>query len=262
MLSTSCYTYSMVNETLQKLGLNDKEVAIYTTVLQQGKITPANVAKLTKINRTTVYSVSKDLIKKGFVSEDLAGPASYLVARPPQDLKFVIDKEEQELNQKRRLVNKAIDELQLLTKNVKYSIPKIVFISEEGLGDYLYKQTPIWDESIQKTKSIWWGFQDKTFVRHYEQWIDWYWETGGSKNMELQLISNESAEALKKKKFPRRHIKFWNKSQDFTATTWILGDYVVMIVTAERPHYLVEIHDAVLAHNMRELFKGLWEQAN
>lgn len=24
--------------------------------------------------------------------------------------------------------------------------------------------------------STWWGFQDHTFVEHYEKWIDWYWQ--------------------------------------------------------------------------------------
>jgi hypothetical protein len=32
-----------------------------------------------------------------------------------------------------------------------------------------------------------------------------------------------------------------------------------MIVTGGTPRYLVEIHDAVLAHNMREVFKGIWK---
>lgn len=62
-----------------------------------------------------------------------------------------------------------------------------------------------------------------------------------------------------KKKFPRREIRFWEASEDFTATTWILGNYVVMIVAQEHPHYLVEIHDAVLSRNLREVFKGIWK---
>jgi len=55
-------------------------------------------------------------------------------------------------------------------------------------------------------------------------------------------------------------MKFWNEPSKFTATTWIAGDYLVMIITNQRPHYLVEIYDATLAHNMREVFKGLWKK--
>ena len=56
----------------------------------------------------------------------------------------------------------------------------------------------------------------------------------------------------------RRQIRFWEGDSDFTGTLWMVGDYIIMIQTVERPFYLVEIHDAVLAHNMREVFKKLW----
>ena len=35
-------------------------------------------------------------------------------------------------------------------------------------------------------------------------------------------------------------------------------EYLIMAQTRVRPHYLVEIHDAVLARNQLQLFKGLW----
>lgn len=80
--------------------------------------------------------------------------------------------------------------------------------------------------------------------------------------MELKLLSNKSPieKKMKKKKYQQRHIKFWNDTKKITATTWITGDYLIMIITNQRPHYLVEIHDATLAHNMREMFKGFWKK--
>ncbi len=250
----------MINDLLSQLGLSEKEISVYTTVLQQDKITHANVAKLTKINRTTVYSIAKELLNRGLISEDLGATTTYLVARPPQDLISFLDREQQAIEGKKHVAKKAVLELQSLVGGSSYSIPKIVFIAEDKLEDYLYKQTPAWNQSIVETKSMWWGFQDASFVKYYEKWIDWYWEKGSPSDIELQLLSNQSAENIKGKKFTRRKIKFWKGGKDFTATTWINGDYVIMIITSQRPHYLVEIHDAVLAHNMRELFKGIWEE--
>jgi sugar-specific transcriptional regulator TrmB len=250
----------MIHDLLKQLGFGDKEVSVYLTVLQQGKVTANNVAKLTKINRTTVYSVAKELLEKGVISEDLGSSTSFLVAKPPQDLMQLVIKQEKETREKKQIIDKAILELQSINSQAKYSIPKIVFISDDKFENYLYTQTPIWDKSIMANDGIWWGFQDASFVKHYENWIDWYWEKGGNPAMNLQIISNESAELLKKKKYTRRSIKQWTGSKDFTATTWVMGDYVAMLITNQRPHYLVEIHDTVLAHNMRELFKGIWTQ--
>jgi sugar-specific transcriptional regulator TrmB len=248
----------MINELLSQLGFGEKETAVYLALLQHGKITPASLAHIVKINRTTVYSIAKELVQKGVIAEDLGNKTLYLVAKPPQDLEILAQKEEKQLDEKRNIIKNAVEELQAITKATQYSIPKIVFKAEDEIENHLYSQTPAWDASVLKYDGLWWGFQDQTFVEHYEKWIDWYWEGGGSNQTSLRLISNEIAEKIKKKKFEKREIKFWEQSHNFTATTWILGDYVVMIVTSQRPRYLVEIYDAALAHNMREVFKGIW----
>lgn len=248
----------MINDLLKQLGFGDKEILVYLTLLQHGRLTPASLAKIVNINRSTVYSIAKELATKGVIAEDLGNKTLYLIAKPPHELEVLAQKEEKQLQEKRAIIKNAVEELQAITKSTQYTVPKIVFIAEDELENHLYKQTPIWDESVLKYDGLWWGFQDHTFVQNYEKWIDWYWEKGGKPEAALKLISNEVAEQIKKKKFERRQIRFWKESHNFTATTWILGDYVVMIVTNQKPHYLVEIHDAALAHNQREVFKGIW----
>ena len=256
--STTGYYLTMINELLTNLGFGEKEIKVYLTLLQHGKLTPASLAKITQLNRTTVYSTAKELVQKGVIIEDLGGKTLYLVAKPPQDLAVLAQREEKQLQEKKAIINNAVEELQAITKSTQYTTPKIIFVAQDELESHLHKQTPVWDESVLKYDGLWWGFQDHTFVQNYEKWIDWYWEKGGKPNVALKLISNEVAEQIKKKKFERRQIRFWKESHNFTATTWILGDYVVMIVTNQKPHYLIEIHDAALAHNQRELFKGIW----
>jgi sugar-specific transcriptional regulator TrmB len=249
----------MINELLIKIGLNEKEIQIYLTVLQYGKITPAALAKVVGINRTTVYSSAKELVVKGLITEDLAGPTISLIAKSPEELVAWLEQEERRVRNKKELAKRAISELQTTIKTRQFALPKIVFIPENEIESYLYKQTKTWNESTNKRDGIWWGFQDQTFVANYEKWIDWYWEYAKPEVKQLRLLSNESAEQIKKKKFTKRQIRFWDQSKNFTATTWIGGDYVIMIVTSQKPFYLVEIHDAVLAHNQREVFKGIWE---
>ncbi len=250
----------MINDLLKQLGFNDKETEVYLAVLKHGKITPGSLATVVNLKRTTVYSIAKELVKKGVVSEDLGSSSLYLLAKPPQELENLIKKDQKELEEKKLVVSKAVEELKNIGQAAVYQIPKIVFVQENEVENHLYKATPRWDESILKYDGTWWRYQDHSFVQYYEDWIDWYWEKGSIPLTQLKLLSNESAETIKKKKFTRRQIKFWDKSNDFSATTWINGDYVIMIVTTQKPHYLVEIHDAVLAHNMRELFKGIWNE--
>ena len=253
----------MINTLLKQLGFGDKESEVYLTILKHGKIAPADLAKATGINRTTVYSVAKELISKGVIAEDLGGTALYYVAAPIKDLGLIIKKEEKKLEEKKSLVDSAIKELAGLASQSKYFIPKIVFVAEEDLENYLYKQTPVWNESIMSRDGTYWGFQDSSFVRYYEKWIDWYWEAGNPpKELVLQLLSNEAAEKLKGKHFAKRKIKFWSKADKFNSAMFALGDYIVMIVTSQSPHYLVEIHDQTLAENLRLIFRGIWKEIN
>ena len=254
--------HGMIEESLQKLGFTEKEIQVYIAVLENGKISPANVSSMTGIKRPTVYSVGKELIRKGVITEDLQGSSSYFVALPPGSLADALKREEAAIAEKKKAITGLVGELENLPRSKSYSVPKMRFIDEYGVKDFIYKQAPVWDKSMLATKNVtWWGFQDHTFVENkdFMEWIGWYW-TQAPKEVDLKLISNDSAiEAqMKERKLDRRQIKFWKKDFNFTATTWVMGDYVVLFMTRQRPNYIVEIHDAVYAENMRQIFKNLW----
>jgi sugar-specific transcriptional regulator TrmB len=253
----------MILPILTQLGFTDNEGEVYLAILHQGKITPANISKVTGLNRTTVYSVAKVLLKRGVITEDIASKTAHLIAVPPAELRYMVEKEERELQKKKQLVEEAIIELEEVAKTTKYSIPKITFIAEEEVERYLYKQTPIWNQSLKRYDRTWWGFQAPSFVEAYQEWVNWYWKAPSHGEFQLKLLSNQSdiETAMADKRFERRQMKFWSDSGQFDTTLWINGDYIIMIVTKEHPYYLVEIHDAMLAANLRELFKGIWKTA-
>jgi sugar-specific transcriptional regulator TrmB len=251
-------------ETLHKIGLNEKEIKIYVTLLKNGRTTPATLSTLTKIHRATVYNLAKGLINKGIIAEDLSGKTLYLIPLPPSHLHQLIEKPSRELEEKEDLVKKAIAELSLITADKKYPVPKIRFVEEDQLENFLYDNFGKWNEEILKYDGVWWGFQDHSLVEHYEKWIMWTWGTKEYQDPRVQakLLSNASPIEYKMEKRMsriKRNIRFI-PGMDFTSSIWVGGDYLVMAVTRQHPHYLFEIHDATLAHNMREVFKKLWTQ--
>jgi len=249
----------MIKNTLQDLGLNSREIKVYMTVLDKQKVTPAQIAQLTKINRPTVYNIAKKLSARGLLIEDLGGKVLYLLPASPAELKELIKREEKEVRSRINVIEDLSHELLAAKSATTYSVPKIRFIEEDKLESYLYARSPVWDESIKQYDNYWWGFQDHSFVEEYIEWIDWYWNQA-PQDVRLRLLSNQAnVEQRIGKKYNRREIKPWEKSEGFTATTWVLGDSIVMIITNEKPFYLVEICDKTMAHNTREVFKNLWE---
>lgn len=249
----------MLEKVLHQLGLGNKEQIVYKLILEHGKIAPALLARLAKINRTTVYSVAKELKEKGLIIEDLGGRTLYYLPSRADELSKIIAEEKEKTIKKENSIKELQEILKSSPESKTYSVPKIRFVDEIDMEKYLYEAAPRWIENQQKTDTTWWGFQDHTFVEHFEDWIVWFWKNA-PKEINLKLFSNESSieSQMNKKQIDRREIKFWKESEGFTGTQWVVGSYIILIVTKERPFYLVEIHDAVMAQNMREVFKKLW----
>ncbi len=246
---------------LNKLGLGNKEQVVYKLILEHGKIAPALVGRLAHINRTTVYSVAKELKEKGLIIEDLGGRTLYYLPARENELEKIIEYEKEKVKTKEGTIRELQQFLRNIPESKTYSIPKIRFIDEVDLEKYLYEATPRWYESLLKNDSTWWGFQDHTVVERFEKWIDWSWNRA-PKEIRLKLLTNQSGieKKMEKKEYKeRRELKFW-KGENFTGSQLIAGDYILLVMTSWRPYYLVEIHDSVMAHNMREVFKKLWEE--
>ncbi len=252
-----------MKEKLQQIGLNSTEIDIYLALLEHGKITPANISRITGINRSTTYAAADELKKKGIIEEDLSGKTKYLIALPPERLTDYLEKKITELKRQEHLVKSIIPELELLPKSGNYSIPKVQFINGADIEEFLYKKTPIWEQSMRDmNEKTWWGFQDHTFVENpaYLKWILWYWKQA-KEEIDLKLFTNQSEieEGMKAENLSRRQLKLWT-GDSFTSTQWILGEYIVSIVTREKLHYLVQIRDKVLADSMRNFAKKLWSK--
>ncbi len=248
----------MLEKEFQALGLNENEQKVYLAVLSAGKIAPARIAKETGINRTTVYSISRKLMSLRLIGEDLGAKVAYLYAEAPTSFEGIFAKEEADLMKKKELARQISIELTALPKRISYSVPRIKFVEEANLTDYLYKAYPIWAESGLQGDNTWWGYHDSSFTEEYESWIDWSWKVG-SPELKVRFLTNvHQAEEGLSRKYPERRLKTI-QGKEFDSSMWVIGDYVLMTYSQNRPHYLVEIHDAVFARNQRQLFKTFWE---
>jgi sugar-specific transcriptional regulator TrmB len=254
----------MYEELLKKLGFDGKEIAVFITVLERGKVTPATVAMITGINRSTVYSITKILADKGILRIDTTSDPSYLIIESADVLENIVKREERELSEKKSVVVNAIKLLESLPKSKHYSVPKVKFYNEKELRDALYTRLPVWAESaVAVNEPSWWGFQDVSLVENFPEWIiDHYKIIPETVSTHLLTNAKPSEKDMHEKvSDERRTIKYLDdKDHEFTATQAVIGDYIVYVMTDEKPYYMIEIHDRVMAHNFRQVFKILWEK--
>lgn len=246
----------------RQLGLSDNEREVYLAVFKAGKITPYQVAQKTGIHRTTVYSVAKKLSQIGLIIQDLGQKVNYLVAAPPEKLISLFEKEEKELGERKKVAQTLAQELSCLQSEKHYSVPHIRFVEESRLETYLYEAYPRWANSLTKEDAVWRGFQDDSFTSRYEKWIDWTWKHHIRDNVRVEFFLNKAEiERSLLKKHPTRKMRLLPNDISFDSSFWVSGEYLIMVQTQVRPHYLVEIHDAVLSRNQQAPFRGLWSLA-
>lgn len=244
---------------LQKAGLTDKESTIYITLLKQGPISYSELSSATKINRTTCYSVIKSLTQKGLVSEDLGAKVVKVVPERPESLVGNLQKEQGVLERKIEVAKRAAQELSLLVPGKRTSEPRLTYIAEQEITDFLFKRTEKWNGSALKYDNTLWGFESAQFEADYHTYIEWFWKEETSRNIRIRLFSDDP-KLRETGVNPKEKVEFrYLPEINFTTNIWVYGDYIIMLSLEEHPYYLLEMKEPLFARNFREYFKAMWK---
>ncbi len=247
------------SENLELLGLNSTEFVIYSSLSEMGKAGAHLLSKRTGKKRTTVYSCLDSLINKGLVTVEKGKISSIFSANRPESILNEIEKEKTLLKKKEVVANDFIKQISALFETQSQNVPKIKYVEgRDGVRSFLTSNLSLWSDSLAEYDNVWWGYQDHTFVEEYRTWLDAYWNNK-SDSVRILLLSNESlTEDSLEGKVRGRKIKALEGKLDFTSTIWVCGDYIIMIVARDSPHYAFQIYDKVFSANLRMLFKVFW----
>lgn len=87
-------------ETLQKLGLGEKEAAIYLAGLELGPASVKSLAIKSKVKRTTIYQLLEELKRKDLFTETLKKKKPFYIAAHPNQLKILLNEQNEMLKRK------------------------------------------------------------------------------------------------------------------------------------------------------------------
>jgi sugar-specific transcriptional regulator TrmB len=73
-----------MDEILKKIGLSDKEAAIYLATLRTGETGANDLARTTGIQRTDCFGVASKLAERGYLTKNKKGRQTLFSATPPQ----------------------------------------------------------------------------------------------------------------------------------------------------------------------------------
>lgn len=246
------------------LGFNRTEVKLYLSLMEQGKCAAQFLAQKTKLPRSTVYSSLDSLAAKGLVKKEEKKGSTFFAVQDPSSIQSLVGLEKEKINKKEEIANSLVDQLRPLFKNKNYSVPKLEFIEgKRKVEKFLYDMLPVWRDSILKYEPVsTWGYQDHSFVGVYQNWIKDCWRVLHQEaKIQGQILSNISeTESKLSGQIPRREVRVLDPSIEFSSSIWIMGDFIIMIMTRNEPYYAFQLHDSVFAGNLREVFQHLYSR--
>jgi len=122
-----------IKSSLEQIGLRRRQIDLYLTLLQMGEATVQEIARKTKIKRTTVYSILDGLIAKGLAVFIDKGQHRFYYAENPKKVLIYFKDQKQNLENSEKKFTEILPELASLY-NISATKPKIRFYEGvEGL---------------------------------------------------------------------------------------------------------------------------------
>lgn len=114
-----------IYKVLATLGIEEREVHIYLTLLEMGPSAIRKIAEKAEINRGTTYDILKKLQKTGMVSYFHKGKHEHFIAEDPQNLEKILIHKKNAIDNAEIELEKIIPELHSLSQgNINHPVVK------------------------------------------------------------------------------------------------------------------------------------------
>jgi sugar-specific transcriptional regulator TrmB len=97
---------------LEEIGLTEGEAKVYAALLRLGSTKTGPLASKAGVSSSKVYKILERLEKKGIVGHVLKGEVKHFTALEPRRLMDYMEEREEQLQEKKRLVEKMLPELE------------------------------------------------------------------------------------------------------------------------------------------------------
>ncbi len=234
---------------LKSLNLTEGEAAVYLATLELGQGTIQDLARKSKVKRSTVYTFIEKLKDSGFLYQTRKNKRTLYFASDPLQLLEI------EKNRLTELEN-ALPELAAIHNNSRTK-PKVTFYEGENGIKEVYADTIKTKEHI-----VAWSDFDNMEKVMGKKFIEEYPKERSKKDIGFQTITTDTfltRELEKKNIGALRDMKFL-ESGDFKTEVNIYGSKVAFMSFRAAEPFAVLIEDEGIADTLRLAWKESWNK--
>lgn len=250
----------MMNTSLRKvfaqIGMSTKHAIVYEALLRLQKTTPLKLARITRLNRSSLYRYLEELRENGLVELILRGNSSSYAARP-EGLSQYLVREETRLENLKTTIPSLLSEMNRGHANeseIRY------YQGIEGLKQMLWNVVAQGEEFVGLGYNDWNESVGKAYAEKLRQKI--------IENRTLSReISNDPSIDFGYTKLGEEYKKFYSHKAisesllEIKHDTYIYGEVFAYYYHYQNEYFGVEIHNKEIAKTERQMFEILWKMA-
>jgi len=250
----------LISNNLQKIGLEDEEIQIYSTLLKLGVQSIQQLSKTTNINRSTCYRYAEKLKEKRLIDWIVTERGVKIQAVQPESL---LDFYEERLNEFKE-IRKDIASTINLFKNIK---PAHKFNSQVRYysGESGYKQM-IWNtlsaEEITRSYTV---FKRRYYIdSKFEEKVEAEWARRKLKDKVItyQNRFNYIKNILSSEYLNSLNIRIISSKKYYISNDLMIYNDIVSIASYDGNEVVgVEIENPEIARTQKSIFDIVWESA-
>lgn len=237
-------------DSLKHIGLNDKEIQIYLSLLELGRSTVLAIAKRSGIKRPTAYLVLQSLVEKGFASRIIKAKKTFFSAQNPKKL---ITESELRLKE----LQEVVPQLEVMFRKRKER-PHIRMFEGKDELDRAYD-----DLFVVKGEALFMGtnrLSMEAFPRSYQK-QDFTPRSSEFRIRELVDESKESLDYVNKVAGEYHSFRFIPKKfLPFETDIGIFGNHT-LITSVKKEYFTIDIESKEIARAFRTIFEMMWMSA-
>ncbi len=243
-----------LDKTLKGLGLNEKEIKVYLSLLSLGPTAIRKIAEASGINRGSTYEALKTLQKEGLVSYYHKAKHQHFLAEDPKALTQIVERRKSELEETSRSLNQIIPSLSSLKAVTARPVVKF-YEGYEGVKFILGDVLDTMEESKSKEYSVYSSSSVRPFLYHKDAFPN-FTDERIRRKISVRTIASGAGGSEQ----GRDKRKWISKKESAPTYTLIYGGKVAMISITKSniPHGLI-IEDSGIYNTQLSIFDSLWK---
>lgn len=243
---------------LIKLGIGDESASIYLDLVGKPARTAKDIAESCHIPKTTVYRRLEELISQGLIEERIEEYKRLYESAPPETLKLIISKKEQEIHD---LASELplITDLFSTTKSFDPETKVLFYRGQDGIKQMNWNVLKTKGEFCGYTFRAWEEIVGKRYVE------DFHREFLSRQFPGRELYSHEYLKSRNGRPDPIPNWKNWEtryldpKIVDIAHQMDIYNDVVAIYNWHEGEVFGIEIYNKKITTMQKQIFEVLWK---